>query len=266
MTGGKPEDLPVIPGLGARAMHCLRGKGCRLMFLPPTSHAVPLRRRGFTLVELLIVVAIIAILAMIASVNLRQATNRALKAADAANLHTLATALQGYMTDYNTLPPGDREAGPFASHSRDFHRAGNGPAAGGSWDGVPWLLVDLGYVSDWKTLFTPAYLRLYSGGTTLRGGHGRYHNFRYAYNSAALSSGGHNGGAGNIMGGNVWILRNLYLDAESGFYGASHPRYPADYTYPFGEGPWEGRLEHAVFSDFAVRTVIGGTNEPAPGW
>lgn len=266
MSGGKPEDLPVIPGPGARAMHCLRGKGRWFMYSSSTSKDVPLRRRGFTLVELLIVVAIIAILAMIATVNLRQATARALKSADAANLHTLATALQGYMMDYNTLPPGDREAGPFPSHGREFTRAGNGPAAGGSWDGVPWLLVELGYVGDSRTLFTPSYLRLYSGGTTIRGGHERHHNFRYAYNSSALSSGGHNGGAGNIMGGNVWILRNLFLDAESGFYGGNHPRYPADYTYPFGEGEWEGRLEHVLFSDFAVRTVIGGTNERAPGW
>lgn len=221
---------------------------------------------GFTLVELLIVVAILSILALIATVNLRMATDRALKSADAANLHTLATALQTYMMDYGSLPPGDREAGPFMSHGHEFTGAGNGPAAGGSWDGVPWLLVERGYVSDWKTLFTPTYRRLYSGGSTIRGGHPRFHNFRYAYNSAALSSGGHNGGAGNIMSGETWILRNLFLGPESGFYGASFPNYPADFTWPFGEGEWQGRLEHVVFADFAVRTVIGGTNTPAQGW
>ena len=143
---------------------------------PPTH-----RRRGFTLIELLIVVAIIAILAMIATFNLRMATNRALKSADASNLHTLATALQVYLMDYGTLPPGDREAGPMPSHTRNFRTPGNGPAAGGSWDGIPWLLVQRGYVSDWKTLFTPVYLRLYKGGETIRGGHPRFHNFRYSF-------------------------------------------------------------------------------------
>ncbi|MCC5875261.1 MAG: prepilin-type N-terminal cleavage/methylation domain-containing protein [Candidatus Sumerlaeia bacterium] len=238
------------------------------------SYRAPNRRKslfktsvvGFTLIELLIVVAIIAILALIATVNLRMATDRALKSADAANLHTLATALQGYMMDYGTLPPADREAGPFMSHGHTHPGAGNGRAAGGSWDGVPWLLVEYGYVNDWKTLFTPTYRRLYSGGSTIRGGYARFHNFRYAYNSAALSSGGHWGGAGNIMSGETWILRNLFLGPESGFYGASYPQYPADFSWPFGEGEWEGRLEHVVFADFAVRTVVGGTNKPVQGF
>ena len=217
------------------------------------------RRRAFTLIELLIVVAIISILALIATVNLRQATERAMKSADAANLHTLATALQNYLVDYNVLPPGDREAGPMMSHTRAFAQTGNGPAGGGSWDGVPWLLVEYGYVSDWKTLFTPKYLRLYRNDATIRGGHPRFHNFRYAYNAAALSSGGLNGGTANIMGGRTWIIRNLWVNAESGFYGGSYPRYPADFRYPWGEGPEEGLLEHVLGADFAVRTVVGGT-------
>jgi prepilin-type N-terminal cleavage/methylation domain-containing protein len=97
-------------------------------------------RAGFTLIELLIVVAIIAILAAIGLVNFRMASNRALKAADASNLHTIATALQTYLVDYGTLPPADSEAGPFMSHGYGPLSVGNAPAAGGSWDGVPWLL------------------------------------------------------------------------------------------------------------------------------
>jgi len=226
--------------------------------------AGPLRReRAFTLIELLIVVAIVSILAAIGIVNLRLASERALKSADAANLHTIGTALQSYYVDHGTLPPADREAGPFQSHRREFTATGNGPAAGGSWDGLPWLLVDLKYVSDWRTMFTPKYLRLYAGGTTIRGGHPRYHNFRYAYNSAGLSSGGHAGGAGNVMGGRVWIVRNLWVAAENGWYAASAPIAPADYRYPFGEGEREGTLEHALFSDMAVRTVEGGTSREA---
>lgn len=214
---------------------------------------------GFTLIELLIVVAIIAILAAIAAVNFMRAQERALRAADAANLHTIATALQNYYVDHNTLPPADREAGPFQSHSIAFTAVGNGPAAGGSWDGIPWLLVDLKYISNWQTLFCPKYLRLYSGPKTRRGDHPRYHNFRYAYNSAGLASGGHAGGTG-IMTGTKWLVRDLYLSPQSGWYGSSFPNFPADYRYPWGEGNQQNKLELAIYADMAVRLVVGGTD------
>ena len=221
-------------------------------------------RRAFTLIELLIVVSIISILAVLAVTNFRQATERTLRAADAANLRTIGVALQSYFVDHNALPPADREAGPFPSHTRDFHAAGNGPAAGGSWDGLPWLLHERGYISDWRTMFTPKYLRLYDGGGTLRGDQPRYHNFRYAYNSSALSSGGHIGGSGNIESGSVWLVRNLWLGPRDGFYGGAYPRYPADFAFPWGEGELEGKLEHALYADMTVRLVVGGTNTP-PG-
>jgi prepilin-type N-terminal cleavage/methylation domain-containing protein len=230
-----------------------------------TSTSPPSRPRAFTLIELLISVAIISILAAIGVVNLRRATERAMKSADAANLHTIATALQSYYVDFGTLPPADREAGPFQSHTHNFVATGDGPAAGGSWDGLPWLLVDLKYVTDPRTMFTPKYLKLYPGGTTIRGDHARYHNFRYAYNSAGLSSGGHAGGAGNVMSGRVWIVRNLWVAADHGWYADQFPNAPADYKFPFGEGEWEGKLEHVLYADMAVRTVVGGTDDVAEG-
>lgn len=219
------------------------------------------RRAAFTLIELLIVVAIIAVLAVIAVLNYNSAVERALKASDASNLHTIATALQMYYTDHRTLPPADREAGPMISHTLDYIPVGNGPAAGGSWDGLPWLLYEQQYVTDWKTLFCPKYLRLYKGGLTRRGGYPRYHNFRYAYNSSALSSGGHAGGSG-IMTGTKWMVRDLYLPPQSGWYGGAYPDYPADYRYPWGEGEWKDKLELVIYSDFAVKTVVGGTDAP----
>ncbi len=237
--------------LNVRSSDCSRG----------TRNRACSRRVGFTLIELLIVVAVIAILAAIGLVNFRRATHRALQASDAANLHTLATGLQAYLVDYGTLPPADREAGPFMSHTRDFLTPGNGPAAGGSWDGIPWLLYEYEYVSNWKTLFCPLYMRLYSGGATLRGDYPRYHNFRYAYNSSALSTGGHAGGDGNVMSGTVWIVRDLYLAPQDGWYGGSYPNYPADFEYPWGEGDWDRQVEHVLYSDLAVRTVIGGTDK-----
>ena len=212
---------------------------------------------AFTLIELLVVVAIIAILAVIGVANFSHAQERALRAADASNLHTVATALQTYLVDFNTLPPADRVAGPFPSHT--LKQPGNGPAAGGSWDGLPWLLVDLKYIGDWETLFCPKYLKLYRGGQTHRGDHPRFHNFRYAYNSSALSSGGHTGGAGNIMSGEVWLVRDLWWPAKQGWWAEDFPQFPADYRYPWGP---EEDLEHAMYSDMAVRLVVGGTDRP----
>lgn len=226
------------------------------------AHSMRARRNArpsaMTLIELIIVVAVVAILASIAAVNYSRAIDRSLKSAGAADLHTIATALQAYYVDHADLPPADREAGPFMSHTKDFRDVGNGPAAGGSWDGLPWMLLELGYVGDWRTMFSPKYLRLYRGGATIRGGHPRYHNFRYAYNSSALSSGGHLGGAGNIMSGTVWMVRDLWLPAEKGFYGGDVPRYPADFQFPWGEGDEKDALEHVLYSDFAVQTVRGG--------
>ncbi len=216
---------------------------------------------SFTLIELIIVIAIITILAVIAVVNFTVAIKRTNKSADAANMRTVGSALQIYFSDYNTLPPADREAGPFQSSGYNSTGHGNGPAAGGSWDGLPWVLYDLGYITDYKFMFNPTYLKQYRFGTTIRGGHPRYHNFRYAYNSSALSSGGHLGGDGNIMTGVAWIIRDLYLDAKNGFYASRYPRPPADYKFPWGDGKYENKLEHVMFSDMSVKTVIGGSDE-----
>ncbi len=66
---------------------------------------------AFTLIELLIVVAIIAILAAIAVPNLLQARARALVGREMADLRTLATALEAYAVDHNVYPPhGERLA------------------------------------------------------------------------------------------------------------------------------------------------------------
>jgi type IV pilus assembly protein PilA len=55
-----------------------------------------MRKRGFTLVEIMIVVAIIALLAAIAIPNLLQARRTANDAAATANIRTLSTAAETY--------------------------------------------------------------------------------------------------------------------------------------------------------------------------
>jgi len=62
-------------------------------------------RLAFTLIELLIVVAIIAILATIAIPNLLEAQTRSKVAKSDADLRALATALESYHADYTSYPP-----------------------------------------------------------------------------------------------------------------------------------------------------------------
>jgi len=62
-------------------------------------------KRAFTLIELLIVVAIIAILAAIAVPNFLEAQTRSKVSRMKADLRTVAVALESYMVDVNHYPP-----------------------------------------------------------------------------------------------------------------------------------------------------------------
>jgi prepilin-type N-terminal cleavage/methylation domain-containing protein len=62
------------------------------------------RCKGFTLIELLIVVAIIAILAAIAVPNFLEAQVRSKVSRAQADLRTVATAMEAYRVDWNSLP------------------------------------------------------------------------------------------------------------------------------------------------------------------
>ncbi len=61
-------------------------------------------RKGFTLIELMIVIAIIIILAAIAIPNYLRMTERAKKAALESDLKSLATALETFHTDWGQYP------------------------------------------------------------------------------------------------------------------------------------------------------------------
>lgn len=63
------------------------------------------RERAFTLIELLIVVAIIAILAAIAVPNFLEAQARSKVSRCKADMRTLATAFESYYVDNNSYPP-----------------------------------------------------------------------------------------------------------------------------------------------------------------
>lgn len=61
-------------------------------------------RKGFTLIELMIVIAIIIILAAIAIPNYLRMTQKAKKSRVASDFESLATALEAYNTDWGTYP------------------------------------------------------------------------------------------------------------------------------------------------------------------
>ncbi len=63
-----------------------------------------MKRRGFTLIELMVVIAIIIILAAIAIPNYLNMTARARKSRVASDFSALATALESYRTDWNEYP------------------------------------------------------------------------------------------------------------------------------------------------------------------
>ena len=201
-----------------------------------------MKTEGFTLIELLIVVAILAILAAIAVPNYQRATERSYTAQCLSNLRTLGVALQTYRVDYNNFPPADGVAGDEASPGRT--EVGNGPAANGSWDGVPWVLMHFRYVGDRNTFFCPV----------LRNRHRhRQKNFRYAYNSSALDTGGHTGGSNNIFydTDDVWIARCLWVPPEASF------RPKDDILYPHGD---ENTMENVLKVDTRLETRDGRTD------
>lgn len=61
-------------------------------------------RRGFTLIELMVVIAIIIILAAIAIPNYINMTHRAQASKATSDAAVIATALEVYRTDYGTYP------------------------------------------------------------------------------------------------------------------------------------------------------------------
>jgi prepilin-type N-terminal cleavage/methylation domain-containing protein len=65
-----------------------------------------MKRRGFTLIELMVVIAIIIILAAIAIPNYLSMTARAKRSRVASDFAAIATALETYRTDWNQYPKG----------------------------------------------------------------------------------------------------------------------------------------------------------------
>ncbi len=64
-----------------------------------------MKRKGFTLIELMVVIAIIIILAAVAIPNYLSMTERAKKSRVASDFSAVATALETFRTDWGKYPP-----------------------------------------------------------------------------------------------------------------------------------------------------------------
>ena len=91
-----------------------------------------MKRKGFTLVEIMIVVAIIALLAAIAVPTLVTAKRTANEAAAKANVRSLSTAAETFATGHNGIYPADvAELATFIASAPNFCAASGATAVQG---------------------------------------------------------------------------------------------------------------------------------------
>jgi type IV pilus assembly protein PilA len=119
MHGASPESLILGTWLATcHAAFCFRFGEARLdhVHLEHQVEAMTREQRGFSLIELLIVVAIILIIAAIAIPNLLRARIAANEASAVGSLRTMGTAAVTYAATYeNGFPPGIADMGTAAA-------------------------------------------------------------------------------------------------------------------------------------------------------
>jgi len=93
------------------------------------------KQEGFSLVELLVVVAIILIIAVFAIPNLLRSKISANQASAVGSLRTINTACIAYSTTYSQFPAALGDLGPIASSSGTGNGHGNGNGNNGNGNG-----------------------------------------------------------------------------------------------------------------------------------
>ena len=88
------------------------------------------QRKGFTLIELMIVIAIIIILAAIAIPNYLRMTDRARRARVAGDFASLATSLEAYSVDWGKYPTDGTPTTPAAIAGDNFGKGVDGTTTG----------------------------------------------------------------------------------------------------------------------------------------
>jgi len=183
-------------------------------------------KAGFTLVEILIVVAIIAVVAAIAVPNIMSANIRAKVSGVRSDMGSIAIALEDYKVDHGTYP--------IEPESDPYRTTGIGPdeigEAGQSFDGTGGNdnngndAIGLGYLVYPVTSFNPTYLKRIPGdpfnnnGEEDWDGNSGAHNHHYCYFTGKSISGGRVNSEFGDTEADYWALASYGPDKDQDVY------------------------------------------------
>lgn len=190
-------------------------------------------KKAFTLIELLIVVAIIAILAAIAVPNFLEAQVRAKVSRTKADMRTVTTAIESYFVDNNKYPSIAIDPAPFSIPAGP--QTSSDPCVGQSVG----LSTPISYISAIPTdpfgKVFPDDLYTFGGATTIADGY--YYSTKAWYDCRNFGW-----GVSNTNGGNnaLWVLQSKgpdkYFASPNSGIGTSELNDPYRYLYDSSNG------------------------------
>jgi prepilin-type N-terminal cleavage/methylation domain-containing protein len=175
-----------------------------------------MKRRAFTLIELLIVVAIIAILAAIAVPNFLEAQTRAKISRVKSDQRTIATAIEAYFVDSNRYPPQGPVTQSTYPYITDPTRifGGDSPRHASGNRAIAWnLSTPVAYLSSTESAFKDPFFSSFDPATTSIVNDTRFYNYSGDYFAGRTYDAAQDGG--NI---NAFMDLSLQLRAVSGWH------------------------------------------------